>query len=112
MTNITDTYGTNRTLGEQCHDALVKTGEAKAKAFSNERLYKRQRAHVYLAAQGTVAVRDALARTNDVVVAAEDLWIKAEMDYNLLRAESDGLNVRFEEYRTQAATTRAEMTLR
>lgn len=109
---IAETYGSNSTLGEQCHDALVETGNAKASAFTAERLYKRKRAQVYLMQKGTVAERDALSRTHEIVAQAEDEWIAAETGYNLKRAESDGLQLRFEEWRTKQSTARAEMTLR
>lgn len=104
--------GTNQTLGERCHDALIETGKAKAAAFKAERLYKRKRATVYLHMQGTVAERDASSRKHEEVVAAEDRWIEAEMTHNIKRAESDGLQMRFEEWRTKQSTARAEMQLR
>ncbi len=104
--------GDNRTLGEQCHDALVRTGEVKAEAFELERLFKLKRRFVYLGTKGTVAERDALAATQDEVQEAERLWVDAEKKLILARAEADGLDKVFEEWRTRESTARAEMQMR
>ncbi len=111
MTDMTE-YGTNRSLGEQVHDALVECGKHKADAFEFERLYKLKRKYVYLGVKGTVAEREAQAATQDEVEAAELKWIDAEKKHILARATSDGLDKIFEEWRTKSANTRAEMTLR
>lgn len=105
-------YATNRTVGEQCHDALIETGAAKGAAFRAERLYKRTRDTAYLMQSGTVPEREAKARTLGVVVSHEDAWIQAEVNYNVTRAKSDALEVLFEEYRSRQATSRAEMQLK
>ncbi len=113
MTGVEDFYdGSNRTLGEQCHDALVKTGEAKAAAFEFERLYKLKRKYMFLGADGPVVEREAKAATGTEVVEAERKWIDAEKRHILARAESDGLDKVFEEMRTMEATKRSEMGLR
>ena len=104
-------YSSNRSLGEQCHDAMVEMGKAKAAAFRFERMYKRKRAQVYLMSSGTVAERDALARTHKDVTEVEAQWIEAETSHNMKRAEADGLRLRFEEWRTLQSTKRAEMQM-
>ncbi len=105
-------YGTNRSLGEQVHDALVECGKHKADAFEFERLYKLKRKYVFLGTKGTVAEREALAATQDEVKAAELKWMDAEKKHILARATSDGLDKRFEEWRTKESTRRAEMNIR
>jgi hypothetical protein len=105
--------GSNQSPGERVHDALVEAAIAKTEAFKSERLYKRVLAECLLGAEGkTSAERDARARLHPKAIAAEDAWITNESKANIARAESDGLQVRFEEYRTREATARAEMTLR
>lgn len=104
--------GSNRSLSEQIADALKDAAEHKTAAFTAERLYKRKRAEVYLRSEGkTIAEREALATTHPVVTEEEDRWIEAQSKWNRSQARVDGLQVRFEEWRTREATNRAEMNL-
>ncbi len=100
-------------IGAACHVAMLKAADAKSKAFAAERLYKRKRDQVLLHVHGkTVSEKEAKARIHEEVVRAEDEWIAANTTFNIRQAEADGLRLRFEEWRTRNATTRAEMNLR
>ena len=104
----------NQTLGERIADALHTAAEKKAAAFRTERLYKRTFAQVLLMITDAknVAEREARALTSPAVIEAEDRWISAQTLWNIAQAEADGLQVRFEEFRTLEATERAKMNLR
>lgn len=102
----------NRPLGELCHDAMLAHAKAQSEAMRLERLRKRKFAELFLRTEGSVAQREALARTNPAYVEAENAWVQAESAANLAKAEAEGLRLRFEAWRTAQATTRAEMNLR
>lgn len=104
--------GTNHTLGELCHDAMLKHAGTQNEALRTERLRKRMFAELFLRGDGSVAHREAMARTNPAYIEAEEKWVQAESAANMAKAEADGLRLRFEAWRTEAATTRAEMNLR
>lgn len=99
------------TLGEQCHAAMVKFATAENEALRTKQLHKRIFAELYLRGDGNIPHREAMARTNPAYIEAEERWIQAESAANLAKAESNGLRIRFEAWRTQAATRRAEMTM-
>ena len=99
-------------LGVQCHDAMVKHAAALNEALRTERLRKRIFAELYLRGDGSVAHREAMARTNPAYIEAEERWVQCESAANLAKAEADGLRIRFEAWRTQQSTARAEMNLR
>jgi hypothetical protein len=102
----------NRTPGQQVHDALVRAAAAKNDALIAERRAKRVYAQVYLAASGSVEERKQKAAVSDTYAEYEDKRIDAETKHNIARAESDGLQCRFNEWQTRESTRRAEMTLR
>ncbi len=105
-------FGSNNSLGERTHDALVKAGGLKGEALRCERMYKRKRRQHFLHQKGSVAERDALVSEIADVQNDENAWIAAETAWNISKAEADGLHIRFEEWRTNQSTTRAEMNLR
>lgn len=103
----------NRTLGEQCHDALVAAAKSGSEARRLKKLSERVLAQITLSMDGkSHAERETKARCDMKYIAAEDAYLEAERTANLEGAEADGLKVRFEEWRTNQATTRAEMNLR
>ena len=110
---VTESRQTNRSLGERCHEAMLAHAKAQSEAMRAERLRKRKFAELFLRmTEGSVAQREAMARTSPAYVEAENLWVQAESAANLAKAEADGMRIRFEEYRTREATTRAEMQMR
>lgn len=103
----------NRSLGEQCHDALLKAAETGSEAKRLKKLSERVLAQLTLAQDGkSHAEREVKARCDMRYIAAEDASITAETDANKARAEADGLHVRFSEWQTLESTRRAEMHLR
>ena len=101
------------TLGDEIAQALEAAAVCKAAAFRSERLYKRTYAQVLLMITDakTVAEREARTLVTQVVIRAEDDWISAQTAWNIAQAKADGLQVRFEEWRSRNATARAEMKL-
>lgn len=105
--------GSNRSLGERVHDALLEAASKKNDALLLKRRYERTLTAYTIDAQGkSFGERQAKAATHTVVADAEEAWIVAEQAANAARAQADGLQCRFEEWRTNQATNRAEMNLR
>ena len=105
--------GSNRSLGERCHDALVEAAQLKNEAFRLERKYKRTlKAHIIIAEGKSFGERETRASVQGVVTEAEDAWIAAELLANTAQAEADGLEIQFKEWQSRNATNRAEMNLR
>lgn len=103
----------NRTLGERCHDAMLVAAQSESEARRFKKLSERVLAQITLAQDGkSHAERETKARCDIRFIAAEDAYIEAETRANVAKAEADGLRIRFEEWRTHQATTRAEMSLR
>jgi hypothetical protein len=105
--------GSNRSLGERVHDALVEAAQAKNEAFRLERKYKRTlKAHIIIAEGKSFGERETIASTRPTVEEAEDAWVAAELIANTAKAEADGLEIQFKEWQSRNATNRAEMNLR
>ncbi len=99
----------NMSKADKCYYALVEAAERKGDALMAERMFKRKRHQQFLAAQGTVAEREAKAAMAST--ADEDKWIAAETEWNIARAKADGLEIRFKEWQSRNATARAEAGL-
>ena len=99
-------------LGGRLAEALQKAANLSSEALRLERLAKRVYAACYIAAEGTVAEREARARTALKFTEAEDAYISAQHAANVAEAEAEGLRVRFETFRSLNATRRAEMQIR
>jgi hypothetical protein len=99
-------------LGVQCHDAMVKHAAALNEALRTERLRKRIFAELFLRGDGSVAHREAMARTNPAYIEAEERWVQCESAANLAKAEASGMELRFKAWQSQHATQRAEMNLK
>ncbi len=97
--------------GTKYEAALMEAAETKSEAIRLERLAKRFYAACYLSASGTIAEREAKARTNPEFEKAEEAWITAEHQANIAAAKAEALKVQFEVWRTKEATRRAEMSL-
>lgn len=105
--------GSNLPLGERTHRALVKAAQLKSDAERLDKLAKRVLAQLVIHADGkSHAEREARARIEPKYIAAEDAAIEAATAANIARAEADGLQVKFEAWRTEQSTRRAEMQLR
>ena len=101
------------TIGEQCHDALVEAAKAKATALRARKMADRTFDIALLKATGANAeARKAAARLDPVADAAETEAIEAECAAIVAKAEADGLQIQFEQWRSKQATDRAEMTMR
>ena len=105
--------GSNRSLGEQVADALLNAAEAKNDAATKRRKADRILDAVLLQQSGGSAdERKAKARQDVRYIQADDAALEAEHRANIAKAQADGAEIRFEEWRSMNATQRAEMNLR
>lgn len=105
--------GSNLPLGERTHRALVHAARLKSEADKLEKLAKRVLAQIVIHAEGkSHAEREAHARIDPKYIAAEDAAITAATEANVARANADGMQIKFEAWRTEQSTRRAEMQLR
>jgi hypothetical protein len=103
----------NLSLGERCHGAIVRAAEAKVSAMKARKLADRIYDRVLLTSEGkNASEREARARTDMAFMTADDAALETESAAIIAKAEADGLQVVFEQFRTNAATSRAEMQLR
>jgi hypothetical protein len=104
---------TNRSLGQQVHDALIKFSQAKSEAMRARRRADRILDVAMLKATGKNAEeRKASARQDPVYDEADIKAVEAECAAIVAKSEADGLQCEFDEWRTRCATERAEMNLR
>lgn len=103
--------GSNLPLGERVHRALVEAGERKVEAMRARKLAERVYDRIFLEQEGSVPVKEARTRTHERYISVDDAAIEAEHKAIVAKAHADGLSVRFEQWRTEQATTRAEMQL-
>lgn len=102
-----------RTLGELAHDAMIHAAQRKVEALRLKKLSERIYDRVFLTVEGkNLAEKEARARQHMQFIEAEDAALLAESEAIVAKAKADGVMVRFEEFRTKAATDRAEMQLR
>lgn len=102
-----------RTLGELAHDALVHAARMKCEALRFRKQADRVFDRLVLESTGSsVSSREAEARSHPAYVGMDDQALEAESAAIVAKAKADGVQIRFEEWRTNQATTRAEMTLR
>jgi len=98
-------------LVHDIQDALKAAAEAESEATRLDKRRKAIQAERFLRETGTVAEREALARTAPEYTNAERAWISAASQANIARAIADGLKLEWETWRTMQATRRAEMQL-
>jgi hypothetical protein len=96
----------NRSLGEQVHDALVKAAEKKTAALWAKKLAERTFDRILLETKGTVDERKAKARLDPKYIAAEDEAITTESEHIVAKAEADGLDVQFKEWQSKNSNER------
>ena len=102
----------NLPLSQQCADALEDSARAESEAIRLEKLAKRVFSQLVINSEGSVNIREHLARAHLKYTEAEDAYITAQTAANLARAKSDGLRLRFEAWRTEESSERARMNLR
>lgn len=103
----------NRSLGEQVHDALVKAAEAKVEAMRLRKHADRAFDIALLKATGKNAdERKASARLDAVFVDQDNRALEAECAAIVAKSHADGLEIEWETWRSEQANARAEMNLR
>ncbi len=105
-----DNSGEN-SLARRAGAALVAAARAKSEAERLTAMARRVEAECFLRADGSVEQRKATARTHARYVAAEDEALTASSEANVKRAKADAFQLLFEEWRSNTALRRAEMTL-
>lgn len=115
--NIAQAHGhsrfPNRSIGEECHDAIIAAARCSVDAIRARKLAERVFDRTLLEVEGkSVSEREAKARTDPRFLAMDDEALEAESKAIVAKAEANGLQVRFEEWRSKQATDRAEMTMR
>lgn len=98
--------------GDSYAESLMATAEAKNAALKQDRITERVKAACFIFAEG----KNAEERKSNAIVHPDyqkqvDADVEAQSKYNLARAKSDGLYVKFEAWRTLESTKRAEMKL-
>ena len=104
----------NRTLGEATHDAIEEAGRKKADALRAKKKAERYFDIAFIAVKDAKNAdeRRAKARLDPNFTKADDDHTEAECAAIVAKAEADAMEVRFDEWRTNRATERAEMNLR
>lgn len=94
---------------------FVAAGQAKVKAEAMDLRRKRVRATLFVKYKGdgnAVGASEQMAEADPVYELACADWENAALEAETLRAQSEAKRMRFEAWRTDAATKRAEMNLR
>lgn len=86
-----------------CDDAYA---ELKADVLRCEILCKRVRARVFVAEEGSVDARKAKAEGHSDVIAADEAYVKATVEYERLRASRETADILIDAFRTVEASRR------
>ena len=90
-----------RTLGEQCHDAIVVAAKYKDIAVGLRKKCELIFDMVFLVSEGAIETRKALARTSKEYREADERALEAETKAVIAKAEALGLDKRFDEWRNE-----------
>lgn len=96
-------------------DLFVRAGQAKVNAEAMDLRRKRVRATLfvkYKADGNAVGASEQMAEADPVYELACTDWQNAAMEHETLRAQAEAKRMRFDAWRTAAATERAAMNLR
>lgn len=91
---------------EFLRDTVGKIGDAKAELERSEILRKRVRRKIFITADGTVAMKEAVAECDEETRDADDRYIAAIAAYESLRARRDIEGIALDVWRTEAANRR------
>lgn len=94
---------------------LIEAGQAKIKAEAADLRRKRVRATLFVKYKGDgnpAGASEQMAEADPVYELACADWESAAYDYETLRAQAEARRMKFEAWRTAAATERAAMNLR
>ena len=87
-------------------DTTDAIGAAKGELERSEILRKRVRRRCFLAAEGSVAVREAITEIEPDVEAADERYVNAVTAYESLRAKRDIETIALDVWRTESANRR------
>lgn len=91
---------------EYLQSTTGKIGDAKAELERSEILRKRVRRKIFVTADGTVAMKEAVAECDLETQAADDRYIAAIAAYESLRAKRDIETIALDVWRTESANRR------
>lgn len=100
---------------EEAERLFVGAGQAKVKAEAMDLRRKRVRATLFVKYKGDgnpAGASEQMAEADPVYELACADWEAAAMEAETLRAQAEAKRLRFEAWRTQSATQRAQMNLR
>lgn len=99
----------------EAEELFVAAGQAKVRAEGLDLRRKRVRAAMFVKYKGAghaVGTSEQMAEADPVYELACVDWETAALESETLRARAEAKRLRFEAWRTQAATARAQMSLR
>lgn len=99
----------------EAEDLFVRAGQAKVRAEGMDLRRKRTRAILFTKYKGDghpAGASEQMAEADPVYELACTDWEAAAMEAETLRAQAEAKRLRFEAWRTQSATQRAQMNLR
>lgn len=91
---------------EALRDSTDQIGQARAELERSEILRKRVRKRHFLAAEGSVAQREAMAEVHEETEAADKRYVDAMAAFETLRAKRDLNTIALDVWRTEAANRR------
>lgn len=100
---------------DEAERLFVEAGQAKIKAEAMDLRRKRVRATLFVKYKGegnAVGASEQMAEADPVYELACNDWEAAALEAETLRAQAEAKRMRFEAWRTSAATERAQMNLR
>ena len=100
---------------DEAERLFVSAGQAKVKAEAMDMRRKRVRAALFIKHKGTaktISEAEAMAEADPVYELACSDWESAAYEAETLKAQSEAKRMRFEAWRTERATERAQMNLR
>ena len=104
--------GHNLTIGEQCARAIEAAAEPTSEALRLDKYRKRVFAQCVISSDAkSVAKAEYEARDSQAYTKVEMEYLQAQTDANTAKAKADAWRVRWETWRTDAATERARMQM-
>lgn len=91
---------------EFLRDSTDRIGSARGAFVRAEILRKRTRKRVFVASEGSVAQREALAEIHEEVAKIDDQYIEAVVAFETLRAKRDIETIALDVWRTESANRR------
>ena len=106
-----DYLQSSRILSGQLASALERQATAENEARTLKAKLDRTAREIFLNEEGSIAIREAKAKTHDRYITLEAEYLEAESKANLEKARKQAFEVKWETWRTNESTRRAEMRI-